>query len=91
LFLALIQSNGTEVLPLNDLTILTWFQANASAVYKNYMNTFACPINASLPAYNFCVQDTILSQSALLGQLTVKSESAYQLANSVLGNKTYFI
>jgi hypothetical protein len=36
--------------------------------------------------YSFCVQDTLLSQSSLLGQLTVQSSQDYTTAVSTLSN-----
>jgi hypothetical protein len=49
----------------------------------------ACPLNQASPAYSFCVQDTVLSQSPLLGQLTVKSVTDYSVAVHFLSNINY--
>ena len=79
--------NQAEVQSLNENSILTWLNTNASSAYQDYINTIACPLDKSLATYGFCVQDTILSQSSLLGQVTVKSSSDYYKANTYLGNK----
>ena len=42
-------------------------------------------MDPSLATHDFCVQDTILSQSPILGQITAQSSLDYQLANQVLG------
>lgn len=78
--------NSTVSLPLNGSSVLTWLSTSASAVYKDYIQNVACSMNKSLATYGFCVQDTILSQSPLLGQLTVKSSTDYQTAFRTLCN-----
>jgi len=79
--------NQTESLTLSGSSVLTWFKTSASSVYKNYINQIACPMDNSSATYGFCVQDTILSQSPLSGQLTVKSSNDYATAVRTLSNK----
>ncbi|CAF0783623.1 unnamed protein product [Rotaria sordida] len=76
--------NETEQQSLTSNSILEWFNRSASNTYQNYINNLACPMSRTSPTYKFCVQDTILSQSPLLGQITVKSSNDYQLANQFL-------
>ena len=78
--------NAAEQLPLDRTRLLTWFNTTASSVYRDYINNAACPFDQSSPTYAFCVQDTVLSQSPLLGQLTVKSSMDYKAADSALSN-----
>ncbi len=75
-----------QSLTLTGSSVLNWFNTNASSVYQSYMNNLACPIAQSSAAYQFCLEDTILSQSPLLGQVTVKSADDYQTAVRVLSN-----
>lgn len=67
--------------------MLQWVNLNASNAYREYLNSVACPLNKTSPTYKFCVQDTVLSQSPLLGQLTVKSSSDYLVANRFLSKE----
>ncbi len=76
--------NGAEQLPLNRTNLLTWFNTGASATYRDYINNVACSMDKSSLTYSFCLQDTLLSQSSLLGQLTVKSSQDYTAAVSSL-------
>jgi hypothetical protein len=81
--------NGTEAESLDETSVVTWLNTNASPSYRNYVNNMACPLNQASPAYSFCVQDTVLSQSPLLGQLTVKSVTDYSVAVHFLSNINY--
>ncbi|CAF1385731.1 unnamed protein product, partial [Rotaria magnacalcarata] len=76
--------NAAEQQTLQTSNILSWFNTGASSSYRTYINAIACPMTKTLPTYIFCVQDTILSQSSLLGQLTVRSSNDYQVANAFL-------
>ncbi|CAF3337216.1 unnamed protein product [Rotaria socialis] len=76
--------NAAEQQALQTNDTLSWFNTGASSSYQTYINTIACPMAKTLPTYGFCVQDTILSQSSLLGQLTVRSSTDYQVANAFL-------
>jgi hypothetical protein len=82
--------NQTESLTLSGTSVLTWFNTHASSVYQNYINQLICQMDNSSATYGFCVQDTILSQSALSGHLTSKSSNDYAIADRVLSNKTNF-
>jgi hypothetical protein len=82
--------NATKSLTINQNSVVTWFNTSASPAYRNYVNKVACPMDQSLATYTFCLQDTLLTQSAVLGQLTVKSSSDYQLADRSLSNKPSF-
>ncbi|CAF1151520.1 unnamed protein product [Rotaria sp. Silwood1] len=82
-------SNGTEQQSLTSSSVLEWFTMSASSLYQNYINNWACPMNKTSSTYKFCVQDTVLSQSPLLGQLTVRSSNDYQSANRFLSNKIH--
>ncbi|CAF1457750.1 unnamed protein product, partial [Adineta ricciae] len=75
--------NDTKLLELNRTKLTEWFSTSASTTYRNYINTVSCS-SMSSSTYNFCVQDTLISQSSLLGQLTVKSSTDYTTANNVL-------
>jgi len=86
LFLDSSVPNGAEQLPLNRTNLLTWFNTGASAAYRDYINNVACSMDKSSLTYSFCVQDTLLSQSSLSGQLTVKSSQDYTAAVSSLSN-----
>jgi hypothetical protein len=66
--------------------VVTWFNTQASSAYQDYIKNIACPMDKSSATYSFCLQDTILSQSPLLGQVTVKSSNDYQLADRFLSN-----
>ncbi|CAF1546912.1 unnamed protein product, partial [Adineta steineri] len=77
-------ANGTEVLSLDRSSLITWFNTAASPTYRNYINNISCPFDKTSTTYNFCVQDTLLSQSSLLGQLTAKSSIDYTTADTTL-------
>jgi hypothetical protein len=83
-------TNATALPTVSQSNVLTWFNTAATSGYRNYINQVACPIDPSLPTYMFCLHDTLLSQSALLGQVTVKSSSDYQLADRSFSKKTSF-
>ena len=72
--------NETKEQSLNTITVLTWFYNSASTSYQDYINSLACSINRTSPVFRFCLQDTSLSQSPVLGQLTVRSADVYQSA-----------
>ncbi|CAF4129363.1 unnamed protein product, partial [Rotaria sp. Silwood2] len=76
--------NETEQQSLTSTSVLQWFNTAASISYQSYINNLACPMNKTSSTYYFCLQDTLLSQSPLLGQLTVKSSTDYQSANLFL-------
>lgn len=78
--------NATQQQTLQTSRILSWFNVNASTSYQNYINNIACPMNRSSSTYRFCVQDTILTQSPSLGQVTVRSSTDYQAADQYLSN-----
>ena len=84
-------SPSDSVTPATDLSTFTrddlrqWLNTSASPSYRTFINNHACPMDPSLATHDFCVQDTILSQSPILGQITAQSSLDYQLANQVLG------
>jgi hypothetical protein len=79
--------NQTQSLSLTGSSVVAWFNTDASSTYQSYINNVACPMDRSSATYEFCLQDTILSQSSLLGQLTVQSSNDYQTASRFLSNK----
>ena len=46
-------------------------------------------MDRSSSAYRFCLHDTVVTQSGLLGQLTVRSVEDYQVADRVLGKEDF--
>ena len=83
-FLVASSGNNTIAYPVQSADVLRWFNNDASASYRTFINTVACPINQTSSTYRFCVHDTILSQSSLLGQLTVRSSTEFQATTRVL-------
>lgn len=79
-----LSQNETQSFTINSTMVQTWFNRSAWPAYQKYINEVACQMNGSAAAYRFCVQDTILSQSPLLGQLTVKSSLDYYAADRSL-------
>jgi len=64
----------------NQQDILTWLNNSASSSYRTFIKNSSCPFNEQSSIYNFCAQDTILTQSPVLASLTVKSATDYQMA-----------
>lgn len=83
-----LAKSETQQLNISSTGVLNWFNTGASADYQDFINQQACNINQSIATYRFCVQDTLLSQSPLLGQLTVRSSLDYQTADRSLGKKS---
>ena len=77
--------NETQAYNLTSREVNLWLQNEATASYRNYINNVTCTMDSSSAAYRFCLHDTVLTQSALLGQLTVTSVNAYRIADKALG------
>ena len=75
--------------PIQSTDVINWFINSANANYRTFINNVACKMNQTLPTYRFCVHDTILSQSSILGQLTVQSSNDYQKTARALRNDFY--
>lgn len=78
-----------QVNSLSSAEINSWLQNNATESYRLYINNIACTMDRSSATYRFCLHDTVVTQSGLLGQLTVRSGEDYQAADRVLGKEDF--
>ncbi|CAF0953420.1 unnamed protein product, partial [Didymodactylos carnosus] len=74
------ESAGT---PLNRQALLSWYLSSTTDKYRNYTKTSCLDQNTEI-VNDFCVQDLLITQSALISSLTVRSFVNFQQANLYL-------
>ena len=88
-FLISAASDNASIISYTDQrsNVNQWFRTAASEAYRKYIDSTVCTGNQTSIAYEFCLHDTVLTQSALLGKLTETSVVNYEATTRTLGKK----